>query len=143
MNIPSQVLQFQKEVSRLQRRVEHLELELLGHKVDKPTFPFLQLPREIRNQIYLCALMRASYVNLSSQYMGIHRPPTPAIYLVNRQLSAEANEILYSRNIIHFDDRHDIHDCRETIGTTSKSHIRSISIWFDYPTIEQCQRDGV
>ena len=137
MNISSEVLQLQKEVSRLQRRVEHLEtglnvtrreLGLKGLKDDTPTFSFLQLPLEVRNRIYLYALMCTLYANLSPQYMDIYRPPTPGICRVNKQLSVEANEILYSRNTIHFDVPEDIHDCLEAIGNINKAHIRSISI---------------
>ncbi|KAL9117781.1 MAG: hypothetical protein Q9187_005677 [Circinaria calcarea] len=152
MNIASEVLQLQKEVSRLQHRVEYLEtrpnitsrvLEFVGRNIDKPTFPFLQLPREIRDQIYLYALICTPYANLSPQYMDSYRPPTPAICLVNRQLSVEANKILYSRNTVHFEVPDDIHDCLEAIGSVNKAYVRSISIWFDYRTIEQRQRDGV
>jgi hypothetical protein len=75
--------------------------------------------------------------------MEFYRPPTPAICLLNRQLSVEANEILYSRNTIHFDAPEDIHDCLEAIGSINKAHVQSISIWFEYRTTEQCQCDEV
>jgi hypothetical protein len=140
MDVLSTILQLQREVSRLHRRVEHLELELLR---DKPTFPFLQLPREIRDRIYLYALKCPVYAKIPLQNMDWFKPPTPAIYIVHRQLSAEANEILYSRNMICFDEPEDIHKCLEAIGTINKAYIRSISIWFGCRTIEQCRRDGI
>ena len=143
MDVLSVVLQLQKEVSRLQCRVEHLELELVGRKGNKLTFPFLRLPREVRNRIYLYALMCPAYAKLSSQYMDLFKPPTPALYLVNRQLSAEANEILYSMNTMHFEEPEDIHNYLEAIGTINKAYIRSISIWFDYRTIKQRRRDRI
>ena len=118
MDVLSTILQLQREVSRLHRRVEHLELELLR---DKPTFPFLQLPREIRDRIYLCALMCPVEARISPQIMEWFKPPTPAMCLVNKQLSAEANEILYSRKKIRFDKPEDIHNCLEAIGTINKA----------------------
>jgi len=152
MNLSSEVLQLRKEMSRLQRRLEYIETKLdlnrrelkpAGHMVDEPAFPFLRLPREVRDQIYLYALMCTFYANLIPQHMEFYRPPTPAICLLNRQLSVEANEILYSRNTIHFDAPEDIHDCLEAIGSMNKAHVQSISIWFDYRTTEQRQWDGV
>ena len=76
MDVLSVVLQLQKEVSRLQCRVEHLELELelVGHKGNKLTFPFLRLPREVRNQLYLYALMCPAYAKLYPQYMDLFKP---------------------------------------------------------------------
>ena len=65
-------------MSRLQRRVEYLETKLdltrlelkpAGHIVDEPTFPFLRLPREVRNQIYLYAL-RCLLAHFSSSFEG-------------------------------------------------------------------------
>ncbi|KAL2046819.1 hypothetical protein N7G274_000837 [Stereocaulon virgatum] len=139
MNVLSIILELQSEVSRLDSRVKHLELELLR---DKPTFPFLQLPREIRDRIYLYALKCPAFAKIHPQVMEWFKPSTPAICLVNRQLSAEANEILYSKNMMHFDEPEEIHNCLEAIGTINKAYIRSISLWFDYRTIEQCRRDG-
>ena len=144
MSVSSEVLQLQEEVSRLNRRVEHLELELtklVGHKVNKPTLSFLQLPREVRDLIYLYALKCTPHAELSPRNHHYFAPPTPAICLVNRQISAEANEILYSRNTIYFDDPDEMHQSLETIGTINKAHIRSLAIWFDFRTIEQRRRD--
>lgn len=152
MNTSSEVLQLQEEVCRLQRRVEYLEmgldatrreLKLMGHNVDKPTFPFLLLPQKVRDQIYRYALMSFPHVNLGPMNLGMFKPPTPGICLVNRQLSIEANKILYSRNTINFDEPGNIHTHLEAIGSINKAHVRSISIWFDYRSIKQCQRDGV
>ncbi|MCJ1347454.1 hypothetical protein MMC31_005679 [Peltigera leucophlebia] len=152
MDTSSEVLQLQEEVCRLKRRVEYLEmgldatrreLKLMGHNVDKPTFPFLLLPRKVRDQIYHYALMCPAYAKLVPMRWEIFRPPTPGICLVNRQLSIEANKILYSRNTFYFDELDDIRTRLEAIGSINKAHVQSISIWFDYRSIKQCQRDGV
>lgn len=146
MDSLSEVLQLRKEVSRLQHRVEYLEtkldlttqeLELAGHVVKEPTFPFLRLPREIRDQIYLYALVCTGHVNLMPRHREHPKPPIPGICLLNRQISVEANKILYSRNTIIFSVFEDIHDCLENIGITNKAHIRSIFIPFDCCTIKQ------
>lgn len=101
---------------------------------------FLQLPRELRDEIYHYALVCARYADIETVYdrsiLGYqirppwriqHIPATPGICLVNKQLNVEANEVLYSKNEIHFDRPSITQRFLTVIGSTNRNHIRSIS----------------
>lgn len=64
----------------------------------------------------------------------LYRPPTPALCLVNRQLSAEGNRVLYSKNTILFYDPIEFSTSLRVIGKINTDHIRSIFIRLDHST---------
>jgi len=83
-------------------------------------FSFLQLPREIRDSIYRYVLMRPespltvtpeNFYCYSESDVWPHKNPAPiwdrgrptCLFRVNRQFSAEASEVLYSKFPVHFE----------------------------------------
>ncbi|KAL8664292.1 MAG: hypothetical protein Q9168_007933 [Polycauliona sp. 1 TL-2023] len=73
----------------------------------KPTtFPFLQLPPEIRNQIYeLCLTVRGPINPFLISHLGRNRivrrgqpKPSVALFRVSKQLRSEAEPVLYAKN---------------------------------------------
>ncbi|KAH7393269.1 hypothetical protein BKA64DRAFT_82380 [Cadophora sp. MPI-SDFR-AT-0126] len=77
--------------------------DLLGH--NKSPLPFLRLPREIRDQIYALALRAEKPIRIEPpdvQYISLEddrrKPATPSLLYLNKQISQEAAEILYSGN---------------------------------------------
>lgn len=82
-------------------------------------FPLFQLPREIRDLIYCYALLRPdspltvkpeNFYCYSESDMWLHKDPAPVwdtgrptrLFRVNRQFSAEASEVFYSRFPVQF-----------------------------------------
>ena len=65
------------------------------------SFPLLKLPGEVRNMIYETILCRDEPINISDR-LGIRRSeekgPSTAILYTNRQIHAEASQILYGHN---------------------------------------------
>ena len=136
-----------QESSRLRRRLwaveqkyaaamEELEAarEALGYY--KIPFRFLELPREIRDKIYRYALQAPTEARPrpipAIIGMAPFKPPTPGLCLLNRQLYAEANEVLYTKNTFAFDEPQHLLDFLKEIGATNETLIRSISISVDF-----------
>ena len=108
--------------------------EALGHYAHP--LPFLQFPREIRDQIYTYALQAPLTVRthpLPAIYtsISVFKPPTPDMLLVNRQVYREAKEILYSRNTFAFSEPQHMLEFFEQVGHENKDRIQSISFWVD------------
>ncbi|KAI9696614.1 MAG: hypothetical protein M1836_005633 [Candelina mexicana] len=132
---------------RLQRRIcalgrkyaaayKELEEAREAHGYYANPLPFLQFPREIRDQIYTYALQAPVTVRthpLPAIYtsMSVFKPPTPGMLLVNSQVYREAKEILYSRNTFAFSETQHMLEFLEQIGEESKDRIQSISFWVD------------
>ncbi|KAI9771413.1 MAG: hypothetical protein M1839_002803 [Geoglossum umbratile] len=117
--------------------VEELERarDALGYY--KIPFRFLKLPREIRDQIYLYALQapieaRPQPIRVIRKRQAMFKPPTPSLCLLNRQVYEEANEILYTKNTIAFDEPQQIPDFLGKIGMRNRDLIRSISVFVIY-----------
>jgi hypothetical protein len=95
-------------VRRYNQTCEELERLKESMGFDKP-FPFLRLPREIRDKIYTYSLRAASWVE-TTPWMHLlltaadypFKPPTSGILRTNKQIYHEAIEILYSKNIFKF-----------------------------------------
>jgi len=106
-------------VGRAEAREPSPELNIAAPMSTDP-FPFLQLPREIRDLIYYYALTRSeSSLTMSPENIYCYSKsdvwpnenPAPVwgrgrptcLFRVNRQFSAEASEILYSKIPFHFE----------------------------------------
>jgi hypothetical protein len=107
--------------------------EELGH--NKSPIPFLEFPREVRDQIYLYAL-RAAYVNteprpiewLAFEYCGQMKPTTPSLCLANKQVYEETVEVLYSKNTFRFDLPGHLLQFENQIGGSNRDLVRRIEI---------------
>ena len=107
--------------------------EALGY--GKKPLPFLQLPREVRDQIYSYALRTS--MNIKPEFHDIHslslqhspwKPASPAICLVNRQIYAEAMEVLYSKNTFCFSNPSELLSFEDQIGIPNRCLIQRIAI---------------
>ncbi|KAH6683895.1 hypothetical protein B0J14DRAFT_445250, partial [Halenospora varia] len=113
-----------------------LAQEVLG--IHKTALPFLQLPREVRDQIYTYVLTIPEPIMLPESglalpmFLTLDNFPSqrlvPNLCLVNKQIQAEAAEILYSKNTFHFPNPSDFYRFEEDIGPTNRPFIHSISI---------------
>jgi hypothetical protein len=114
------------------RALEEIENLKNLTNLNKP-FPFLRLPREIRNEIYAYSLQaeiavdttlhRYLYPDSGTQRDEPCKPPTPGLLRVNKQIHDEAIKMLYSTNIFYFGDSSDMFAFKELIG------------------LDECQRD--
>ncbi|MCJ1232031.1 hypothetical protein MMC12_008712 [Toensbergia leucococca] len=90
---------------------------------------FLDLPRELRDQIYFHALVCRD--DGGSVYRSPHTayyPPSPGLALVNRQIHDEANQTLYSVNRFYLWSVPSSRIFFSMIGPTNTSYIRHLSI---------------
>lgn len=109
-------------------------------------FPFLKLPREIRDAIYHFALIRsgtgpnvkptgicfmhhkASSPHVSTSYWGTEK--STRIFRVNHQICSEATEVFYSTFPFHFSQTIDlrmVHDTlRDTLPLRARNFINNI-----------------
>ena len=107
----------------------------------KTSLPFLQFPREVRDQIYTYALQAPVTVFTQPIVAGLvlamppYKPPTPAMVLVNSQLYHEGNVILYSKNTFTFRIPRHMLEFLHQIGTRNKHLIQSIAISVNFTTI--------
>lgn len=117
------------------------ELEYLRDSVgfNKP-FRILDLPREIRDQIYTHSLQAESAVNTTSQRPvnvtdrdDPNKPPTPALLLANHQIASEAAGILYSKNVFRFEQPMDLFTFESMIGPECGRRVKQISISIRLP----------
>lgn len=100
-------------------------------------FPFLALPREIRDQIYLYALTAPHSINPSPNIFEEdpytpRKPPCPELCLANKQVYHEANAILYAKTTFVFMDADEMTDFLDRIGRRNTALIQSISIAVNY-----------
>lgn len=99
------------------------------------SFPFLALPREVRDQIYSYAFLAIS--NIKPEPRPIYllsldplswKPPTPGLCMVNRQIHDEGIEILYGHNTFCFQNPGELLRFEEEIGSHNRTLIRSLEI---------------
>ena len=100
-------------------------------------FPFLALPREIRDQIYLYALTAPRSINPSPSIFEEdpytpRKPPCPELCLASKQVYHEANAILYAKTTFAFLDADEMMDFFDRIGRRNTALIQSISIAVNY-----------
>ena len=110
--------------------------EALG--ICKMPFPILRLPREIRDQIYLYALQAQEIVspdpcpsNCLTVEESNHRPPTPGLCFVNKQIYVETVPVLYSKNTFYFERAGQLLDFEKVIGPTNCQLIQHIQIYVE------------
>ncbi|KAF4624641.1 hypothetical protein G7Y89_g13528 [Cudoniella acicularis] len=106
-----------------------------GH-ADRP-IPFLDLPIELRNQIYEYALHIEKPVKLPRELYHAFTtaadrqrtiPKALGICLVNKQIHEESTYILYSKNVFAFFDSKAMLQFERSIGSRNRSHIRCLQI---------------
>jgi hypothetical protein len=99
------------------------------------SFPFLQLPREVRDQIYSYAFLTLS--NIKPEPRPIYlltleplswKPPTPGLCLVNRQIHDEGIEVLYGKNTFCFQNPGELLRFEDQIGTRNQTLVHSLEI---------------
>jgi hypothetical protein len=97
--------------------------------------PFLNLPREVRDQIYSYALLAPS--NIKPEPRPIHllsleplswKPLTPGLCLVNKQIYDEGIEVLYRKNTFCFQNPGELLWFEDQIGDRNRNLIRSLEI---------------
>jgi hypothetical protein len=101
----------------------------------KSTFPFLELPREIRDLIYEMLLTTPYTFTYTASLTAncLSRPfftQSTAILLTNKQISAEAQEIFYARNEFI---------CLRFVGRTPQ-YLAKHSSFSDLPAFPPCPR---
>ena len=90
---------FNSKVPRIFFDLKKYTLELVPRMPNlKGMASLLQLPGEIRNQIYQYALVKAKPFIAKLQFF----PHETALFRVNKQIYAEASTIFYSYNIFSF-----------------------------------------
>ncbi|KAH7079646.1 hypothetical protein FB567DRAFT_533056 [Paraphoma chrysanthemicola] len=62
-----------------------------------------------------------------------YRPPTPGLLLTNRQIYGEAVEILYSVNVLRFNDPGQLFAFEQRVGRENCTRVNKISIWVRIP----------
>ncbi|OCL03914.1 hypothetical protein AOQ84DRAFT_391892 [Glonium stellatum] len=100
-------------------------------------FPFLALPREIRDQIYLYGLTAPQPINPSPNILEEDpyvptKPGCPELCLASKQVYYEANAILYAKTTFVFQDSEDMVDFFDRIGRRNTALIQSISIAINF-----------
>jgi hypothetical protein len=120
------------------RRYNNLYSELERLKkvtgFNKP-FPILNLPRELRDQIYTYSLRATLAVDFIPgpdcihPTEHLHLPPTPGLLQVNRQIFHEAIDILYSTNIFRFGNASQLFAFQQEIGPENCDRVRKLRIW--------------
>ena len=100
------------------------------------TFPFLNLPGEIRNEIYRYSLTQEPAIKIKANEAGKvsrdsrtkgQKPLNSSLLLVNRQISNEAGHILYTENNFHGYTAGSLADFAHAIGSNA-SLIRTITM---------------
>ncbi|KAH6715364.1 hypothetical protein DL95DRAFT_442240 [Leptodontidium sp. 2 PMI_412] len=107
--------------------------DLLGN--NKNPLPFLRFPREIRDQIYAIALTAERPMRIESRALqsisledDCRKPPTPGLLYLNKQVSQEAAEILYSKNEISITGPGELLRFEQQIGSRNRDFIRLLKI---------------
>jgi hypothetical protein len=125
---------------------EELAMTKKCHGLDKKPFNFLQLPREVRDQIYRCALLAPIHVNTEPRPLfnlnlvaSPYKPPNPHICLLNKQICEEANVILYSENTFWFEKAGQLLQFEHRISDVNKSLIRHIAFDVEYSSFSDVE----
>lgn len=128
----------------------HDELERLKKTMglDKP-FPFLRLPRELRDQIYAYSLCAAepvvSILELNRCFESRvepycpYRPPTPGLLRANKQIYHETVGMLYSKNVFKFWEPGELVRFAKQIGIENRTRVRQI--WIPLEPFSHAQQD--
>lgn len=114
-----------------------------SRKTPPKYFPFMQLPREIRDQIYLYALQakdrdapQHSTWRLNSSYRQTTKPHTPGLIRLNKQIYSETIQVLYQTNVFKFRRPRQLFNFEDQIGASNQSLVRHIQIHIIPPDIE-------
>ncbi|PVH85565.1 hypothetical protein DL98DRAFT_48637 [Cadophora sp. DSE1049] len=107
--------------------------DLLGH--NKSPLPFLRLPREIRDQIYTLSLTAGKPIRIEPrelQYLSLEddrrKPATPSLLYLNKQISQEAAEILYSKNELSVTSPGELLRFEQQVGSRNIDFTRTLKI---------------
>jgi hypothetical protein len=122
---------------RYNKTCEELERLQESTGFNKP-FPFLRLPRELRDEIYTYSLRAAVSVETIPRFLipiknNFFKPPTAGLLRANKQIYHEAIEILYSKNIFKFQEPGHLFAFEEQIGFENRKRVREICIWTMFP----------
>jgi len=110
---------------------ELVHIKAMGEKKGK-SFRFLDLPCEIRLQIYHEALQAISYIKTRttvhelSLYTSPNNPAAPGLCLTNRFVNQEATSVLYSSNTFYFDSPRELRKFEYKIGDLNRDFVRSL-----------------
>lgn len=107
---------------------------------------FLDLPSEIRNDIYekLLVLQEPIIGLMNHWYFGLgFGGLTPGLLLVNRRIHEEASSLLYAQNCFDFSTycSNDISEFLKTIGHKNAQYIRNVRL--DFPILENLHQQSV
>jgi hypothetical protein len=118
----------------------------------KKSTSFLDLPRELRDEIYTYALRADILVHVgprlpqqSPSYVPIpesHRPPVPCLLRANKQVYREAVDVLYGRNMFRFWNPELLLDFEEQIGVQNTKRIENICLDIRYPNPNEINSVG-
>ena len=130
-----------------QRRIVNLNrnrqiLTRLQERNIRQTFPFLQLPAELRNIIYdLCINFNGIEKFFNRYYTRVshsiipsnatapyHKPKTPTIFLANRQTFAEAVSLLSTKSVVFDHGLLDLNSVHDVISENVLQKLSSITI---------------
>jgi hypothetical protein len=108
----------------------------------KPT-SFLDLPRELRDEIYTQALQMPVPIDIGcclpspgywhDPVSNPLRPSTPHLLLANKQIHDEATAVLYGTNTFKFPHPGQFSAFNEQIGADNAKQIKNISLWIRFP----------
>ncbi|KAG9235833.1 hypothetical protein BJ875DRAFT_256313 [Amylocarpus encephaloides] len=95
---------------------------------DEP-FPFLRLPREIRDQIYTYSLVLPGRTSACRRVWRWHSMSlAPGVARVNKQIHLEASRVLYGESIFVFMSPKQLRTFQNEISAENCAKVRSISI---------------
>ncbi|KAK2794408.1 hypothetical protein FQN51_000851 [Onygenales sp. PD_10] len=94
----------------------------------RPHFPFLRLPRELRDEVYKLAFAPISSNSLRPIGGRDTLPKSLAILHVCRQVNEEAGYVLYNQYIISFDDGGAMRSMFRSLSSSGVSRFRHICI---------------
>lgn len=101
----------------------------------QPTsFPFLRLPSELRNEIYILSLRAnesieaVTHTTCTYDFENPHKPPTPGLLYVCKQVYTEARDILYAVNTFRFRSPDELFAFEERVGDWNARMVRGLHI---------------
>lgn len=125
--------------NQILEELEHLKASTGFY--DNP-LPFLSLPREVRDQIYMYSLQAPREAFVTTRHVGMlscdkypnsahypFKPATPGLLLVNKQIHEEANRVLYSYNKFTFHHPRELLEFQEQVGSLNCALIRRMKIF--------------
>lgn len=109
---------------------------------DLHPFPFLRLPRELRNEIYTLSLRATSSVEAvkcptyTDAFEHPHKPPTPGLLYVSKQVYSEARDILYVVNTFRFRSPDQMLAFEDQVGEWNSRLVRGLDILVCIPGVD-------